>query len=296
MRGGLFEAGIMATELPTLRIEPRSDYAGILRDDQGFGTGAGTTAEDRVNNGFDQLMVQSGMRLDPAVFLLLMLLSGVALGGILFVWQEDFLITAIGIALGFMVPLAVAYALRARRQQKLLTQMPDMVDELARAARTGRSIEQCLTMVANDTPLPLREEMALVTSRLALGSSLKHALSGIPERTGLVSMKILAMALTVHQQTGGDITSVLDRLSRTMRERMQYLGRLRAATAASRATAILMLVLPPGILAFFLVRDPDYLTRLFSSGWGRVITITAIILDFIGVIWTLRILKTSQKT
>ncbi len=286
----------MATELPTLRIEPRSDYAGILRDDQGFGTGAGTTAEDRVNNGFDQLMVQSGMRLDPAVFLLLMLLSGVALGGILFVWQEDFLITAIGIALGFMVPLAVAYALRARRQQKLLTQMPDMVDELARAARTGRSIEQCLTMVAHDTPLPLREEMALVTSRLALGSSLKHALSGIPERTGLVSMKILAMALTVHQQTGGDITSVLDRLSRTMRERMQYLGRLRAATAASRATAILMLVLPPGILAFFLVRDPDYLTRLFSSGWGRVITITAIILDFIGVIWTLRILKTSQKT
>ena len=138
--------------------------------------------------------------------------------------------------------------------------------------------------------------MALVTSRLALGSSLKHALSGIPERTGLVSMKILAMALTVHQQTGGDITSVLDRLSRTMRERMQYLGRLRAATAASRATAILMLVLPPGILAFFLVRDPDYLTRLFSSGWGRVITITAIILDFIGVIWTLRILKTSQET
>jgi tight adherence protein B len=286
----------MATELPTLRIEPRSDYAGILRDDQGFGTGAGTTAEDRVNNGFDQLMVQSGMRLDPAVFLLLMLLSGVALGGILFVWQEDFLITAIGIALGFMVPLAVAYALRARRQQKLLTQMPDMVDELARAARTGRSIEQCLTMVAQDTPLPLREEMGLITSRLALGTSLKHALSGIPERTGLVSMKILAMALTVHQQTGGDITSVLDRLSRTMRERMQYLGRLRAATAASRATAILMLVLPPGILAFFLVRDPDYLTRLFSSGWGRVITITAIILDFIGVIWTLRILKTSQKT
>jgi tight adherence protein B len=286
----------MATELPTLRIESRSDYAGILRDDQGFGTGVGATAEDRVNNGFDQLMVQSGMRLAPAVFLLLMLLCGVALGGILFVWQEDLLITAIGVALGFMVPLAVAYALRARRQQKLLVQMPDMVDELARAARTGRSIEQCLTMVAHDTPLPLREEMGLITSRLALGSSLKHALSGIPERTGLVSMKILAMALTVHQQTGGDITSVLDRLSRTMRERMQYLGRLRAATAASRATAILMLVLPPGILAFFLVRDPEYLTRLFSSGWGRTITIIAIVLDLIGVVWTLRILNTSQRT
>lgn len=286
----------MATELPTLRIEPRNEFAGILRDELSFGSGTGETAEDRVNSGFDQLMIQSGMKISPVVFLMLQLLSAVALGGIAFVWQEDFLITAIAMALGFMLPLAVAYGLRARRQQKLLDQMPEMVDELARAARTGRSIEQCLALVASDTPFPLREEMNVVTSRLSLGSSLKHALAGVPERTGLVSMKILAMALTVHQQTGGDITSVLDRLSHTMRERMQYLGRLRAATAASRATAILMLVIPPGILAFFLFRDPDYLTRLFSSGWGRVITITAILLDVVGVIWTLRILKSSQRT
>lgn len=286
----------MATELPTLRIEPRDEFAGILRDELSFGTGAGDTAEDRVNSGFDQLMIQSGMKISPVVFLMLQLLSALLAGGIMFVWQEDFLVTAIAGALGFMIPLAVAFILRARRQQQLLNQMPEMVDELARAARTGRSIEQCLVLVAGDTPHPLREEMNVVTSRLALGSSLKHALEGVPERTGLVSMKILAMALTVHQQTGGDITSVLDRLSHTMRERMQYLGRLRAATAASRATAILMLVLPPGILAFFLFRDPDYLTRLFSSGWGRVITITAILLDIIGVIWTLRILKSSQRT
>lgn len=286
----------MATELPTLRIEPREEFAGILRDEISFGTGSGDTAEDRVNSGFDQLMIQSGMKVSPVVFLMLQLLGALFAGGIMFVWQEDFLITAIAAALGFMIPLAVAFILRARRQQQLLTQMPEMVDELARAARTGRSIEQCLSLVAADTPYPLREEMNVVTSRLALGSSLKHALDGVPERTGLVSMKILSMALTVHQQTGGDITSVLDRLSHTMRERMQYLGRLRAATAASRATAILMLVIPPGILAFFLFRDPDYLTRLFSSGWGRVITITAILLDIIGVVWTLRILKSSQRT
>jgi tight adherence protein B len=118
----------------------------------------------------------------------------------------------------------------------------------------------------------------------------------MPERTGLMSMKILAMALTVHQQTGGDVTAVLDRLSRTVRERMQYLGRLRAATAASRATAILMLVLPPGILAFFLFRDPTYLSRLFEAPWGRGVTILAVILDVIGVVWTLRILRNSQRT
>lgn len=286
----------MATDLGSLRLQPRPEFADIVKDRELFGTGDGNTAEDRLNSSFDQLLIQSGLGIAPSVLLLLVMLAGLTVAGGLFVWQENLLLSAIGFFLGAMIPIAAVFIARARRQQLLLQQMPDMVDELARAARTGRSIEQCLSVISMDTPRPLKDELQQVTSRLALGSGLKHALEDMPERTGLMSMKILSMALTVHQQTGGDITTVLDRLARTVRERMQYLGRLRAATAASRATAILMLVLPPGILAFFLFRDPTYLTRLFEAPWGRGVTILAIVLDVIGVVWTLRILRNSQRT
>jgi tight adherence protein B len=286
----------MATDLGTLRLQPRPEFADIVKDRELFGTGQGDTTEDRINSSFDQLLIQSGLGIVPSVFLLLVMLAGLTVAGVLFVWQENLLLSAIGFFLGAIGPIAAVFIARARRQQLLLQQMPEMVGELARAARTGRSVDQCLSVIAMDTPRPLKDELQQVTSRLALGSGLKHALEGMPERTGLMSMKILAMALTVHQQTGGDVTAVLDRLSRTVRERMQYLGRLRAATAASRATAILMLVLPPGILAFFLFRDPTYLSRLFEAPWGRGVTILAVILDVIGVVWTLRILRNSQRT
>jgi tight adherence protein B len=106
---------------------------------------------------------------------------------------------------------------------------------------------------------------------------------------------LLCTTLTVQQQTGGDLVTVLERLSRTVRDRLAFLGRMRAATAASRATAILMIVLPPGVLAFFILRKPNYLHELLSSPWGRNATILAVALELVGAIWVMRILKTSQQ-
>jgi tight adherence protein B len=118
----------------------------------------------------------------------------------------------------------------------------------------------------------------------------------LPRRTGLSSLNVLVMALTVHQEAGGDLVSVLERLARTIRDRLMFLGRLRVATTASRATAILMIMLPPGILAFFIFRDPDYMTNLLSSTWGQRTMILAVVLQIVGSTWVMRILKNSQHT
>ena len=111
-----------------------------------------------------------------------------------------------------------------------------------------------------------------------------------------MTLNLMNTTLTVQQQTGGDLVTVLNRLSQAVRDRLLFLGRLRAATAASRATATLMIVLPPAILVFFLLRDPDYFDNLMGSVWGRNATLIAIGLEIIGAVWVLRILKSSQRT
>ena len=57
-----------------------------------------------------------------------------------------------------------------------------------------------------------------------------------------------------------------------------------------------MIVLPPAVLAFFIMRKPTYLQELLSSPWGRNATILAIVLEIVGALWIMRILKTSQQT
>jgi tight adherence protein B len=88
---------------------------------------------------------------------------------------------------------------------------------------------------------------------------------------------------------------VLERLARTLRSRAELQGRLKAATAGSRAFAILAIGLPPAIITFFVFRDPNYLTQLFDSTWGLRVTVLAFVLDVVGAIWFIRILQKSQQ-
>jgi tight adherence protein B len=241
-------------------------------------------------------MLQSGLAISPSMLLAICLCSGVTLGGIVFVGHENLLTTALGALVGFMLPVVVAMIARTRRQDAMMRQIPAMLEELARAAKTGRSVGQSLELVSADTPSPLGDELKLAAGRLKMGVQLKDALRDLPHRTGLMTLNLLCTTLTVQQQTGGDLVTVLERLSRTVRDRLSFLGRLRAATAASRATAILMIVLPPAVLAFFIVRKPTYLQELLASPWGRNATMLAIVLEIVGAIWIMRILKTSQQT
>lgn len=277
-------------------VPVRPEFAKILRNEEVFGTGKGRDFEDRLNSSFDLLLVQSGLEIAPSMFLLLSMCAGITLGGIAFVIKENPLTTALGFLIGATVPLLWAFIAQGRRRQLMLKQLPEMVDELARAGRTGRSVEQCFTLVAHDTPAPLGTELKRCAGRLELGVGMQGALADLPLRTGIVSMKILVMALSVHSVSGGDLISVLERLSRTIRARALYLARLRASTAASRATAILMLVIPPLVLGFFMFRDPEYFAKLFAIKWGRIITLLAAGLDIIGVVWVLRVIKSSQQT
>ena len=274
----------------------RSEFSGILKEQETFGTGRGDDTADQINSWFDELMLQSGLGISPSMLLASCLCTGITLAGLVFVIQENLLTTALAALIGFMLPVFAVIIARTRRQDAITRQIPPMLEELARAAKTGRSVEQSLSMVAGDTPDPLGAELKLASGRVEMGIPLKDALRDLPHRTGLMTLSLLCMTLTVQQQTGGDVATVLERLSRTVRDRLLFQGRLRAATAASRATAILMIVLPPSVLAFFVFRKPTYLTELMASSWGRNSTIFAICLEIVGAIWIVQILKSSEQT
>ncbi len=281
---------------PAISITPKPEFAGILKQQERFATSDRKDTSNQINSWFDLVMVQSGIDYAPSFVIFISMFSALIFGGAAFVIQEDFLTTALSAMVGAILPLAIILSIRARRQTVMLNQMPNMVDELARAAKTGRSLDQCIHLVAHDTPSPLGDELKDCSRKMRMGLHVGDALSNLTERTGLSSMKIFTMAISVHQTTGGDLVSVLERLSRTLRDRLQFLGRLRAATAASRATAILMIAIPPLILVFFIYRDPNYFSTLMNSSWGRGATFMGIALEIIGALWVLRILQTSKRT
>ena len=281
----------MAAHSESLQILTQRGFSRILKEEVRFAAGDGDSAADRVNGWFDRLMLQSGIQTTPRVWLLLCALAGFAFAGFGYLLTERVSATALGFIAGLTVPLLAATIMRSRRQQKILEQLPAMAEELARTARTGRNLEGALQVVAADTPAPLGDELRLVVRRSDMGIDLRTAARDLPERTGVAVLTMLVSAISLHQETGGDLIRLLERLAASTRDRLHFASRLRAATIASRMGAILMLVIPPLVVLFYVFRDPGYLERLTATFPGRLSFGIAIGLQVIGAFSVFRILK-----
>ena len=281
---------------PTLMsLDRRPEFSGLLKDDTQFARGDSEGIGESFNGWFDTLMIQSGIRTSPAIWLGLCLLSSLALGGAIFVATERPLLTAAAAMIGLSVPLVGASIARSRRQKAIMEQLPGMADELSRCARSGRNLEHSFMLVAADTPSPLGEELRISARRMEMGIDVGSAVKDLAARTGVSTLTMFTSALTVHQDTGGDLISVLERLATAVRDRLHFVARQRAATIASRMGAILMVVIPIMVMSFYLFRDPNYLNSLTASFWGRLSLWTAIAFQIIGCGLVFRILSRSAR-
>ncbi|MFM8476603.1 MAG: type II secretion system F family protein [Planctomycetaceae bacterium] len=276
-------------------IERRPEFAGLLKETESFSAGSGEGASDAVNGWYDRLLRQSGIQTPPGVWLGLCVVLGLAFAGPLQVFLERPLVSAVGGVLGLFLPIVLALTLRSRRQAAILKQLPPAAEELSRLARSGRNLQQSFLLVAADTPIPLGDELRLSARRMEMGLEPAEATRDLVDRTGVTALTMLSSAIAVNQETGGDLIVVLERLATSVRDRLHFSSRQRAATIASRLGAFMMVVVSVGVVIFYTVRDPNYLDSLFSSYWGRLSFWAAVVLQVVGGLLVYRILGRTAK-
>lgn len=250
-------------------LERRPEFSGLLRENQQFSTGSGKGMSESVNGWFDRLMIQSGTHTSPMVWLGLSFLSAVAFGGMTMILSDRGIPSAFLALMGLLLPIGLAIYLRNRRQTAIMAQLPGMADELARSARAGRNLEQSLLLVAGDTPAPLGDELKVSARRMEMGLDVASSVRDLADRTGVSTLTMFSSALSLHQDTGGDLILVLERLATAVRDRLHFVARQRAATVASRWGASMMILIPFVVMMIYTVWYPDYLTQLTDSSWGR---------------------------
>jgi len=168
--------------LQRLRIEPRPEFADILRDERfAASPGGKPDVAERINRAFDRLILQSGTQLSGAVVLRLCLLVALAFGGAVFVFWGNFLATGLATGASALVPIAELAVRRARRRTRLSEQFPALVEQLLRTARAGRTLEKSFEQIAARSPAPLGDDLRLALRRTQLGLGLGDALGELPD-------------------------------------------------------------------------------------------------------------------
>lgn len=219
--------------------------------------------------------------------LLLAILVGLALGGTLFVWRDDWLAGVLGGIFGVFAVGGLLYFLRFRRFRAIREQLPDVMELMARAVRAGESLDQAIVLAGDSGLRPVATEFRHCASQLKMGLSLESAIRGLVGRAPLAETRILAMTLIVQRRRGGSLPTTLERLARVFRDRSNFYRQFQAATALGRGSAILIALVGLGLDVFVILGHAEYAENLLQTTVGRMLLAVSLALQFIGITWAL---------
>src|SRR5215831_5114775 len=114
-------------------------------------------------------------------------------------------------------------------------------------------MSQALQAVADEFDTPISTEFAYCYEQQNLGLPPEDAMRDLARRTGLLEIKIFVLALLVQQQTGGNLAELLDKLAAVIRQRTRVRSKISTLTAEGRVQALILLALPPLLLAAVLI-------------------------------------------
>lgn len=204
----------------------------------------------------------------------------------------------LGIAALLLAPTALAVLgqlwLRRqalRRQEAATGYLPDVLQLMAQSLRSGHALLQAFELAAREAPEPLAGEFSALLRETRLGVPLEEALQAFARRIGTREAELLATAVIIQRQVGGNLAELLDHIETTIRERLRIRGEVRALTAQGRISGWIVGLLPPVIAILVSAMDPGYLGTLFATKLGHVILLVSLVLELIGVYTIQRILR-----
>jgi len=145
-----------------------------------------------------------------------------------------------------------------KRLAMIEEQLPDAVELMVRSLRVGHPFSSALTIVANEVPDPLASEMGVISDENAYGRDVGEALKSMAERLDMQDMRFLAVAVTIQQQSGGNLAEILHGLSKVIRARFKLFRRVKAITAEAKWSGMFLSVFPLLALVGINVLQPDY--------------------------------------
>jgi len=161
-------------------------------------------------------------------------------------------------------------------------QLVDVLVLVKGAVRAGVGFLQALDIVIQEMRAPASEEFRRVRREVGLGLPLSQALANLHARMENDDLYLLITAININSQVGGNLSTMLDAVTNTIRERIRLFSEIRALTAMQRYSGYMLTLLPFITAGVLFILNPQYMGRLFEPGIWLCIPIGALILVLLG--------------
>ena len=227
-------------------------------------------------------LVRANVRIGVGRYLLIRLLMMALVAGIVQVAFGSPLYVVGAALVAFMIPRIFIKKKGSRRAAAFENLLAEMLDLLVGSLRAGQGLVQAIESASNEQPEPMRSELRRIVGQVNMGVGINDAMESLTTRFDSRDVDLLAAAIAINRETGGNLTEVLERLAKTVRQRREIRAEARSLTAAPRATGYILLVLPFIISGYSVAISPIYREQLLHAPLGRIMLIGAIVWSFTG--------------
>jgi tight adherence protein B len=175
------------------------------------------------------------------------------------------LMLLIGALIGFMLPRFWLGRRKNGRLGAFNKQLPDTITLIANALRAGSSFLQAIELVVRESRPPVSTEFGRVIREVNLGLPFDAAMENMVRRVRSDDLELMATAITIQHQVGGNLAEILDSIAYTIRERVRIKGEIRTLTAQQRLSGYVVAGLPIGLAGFLFVAAPGFMDPMFLN-------------------------------
>jgi tight adherence protein B len=165
--------------------------------------------------------------------------------------------------LGWWLP---RFWVRRRQNSRLKAfndHLADTITLIANALRAGASFLQAIEMVVRETQPPISTEFQRVIREVNLGLPFEQALNNMVRRVRSEDLELMATAINIQHQVGGNLAEILDSIAFTIRERIRIKGEIRVLTAQQRLSGYVVAGLPIFLVVILSIIAPKFMEPMF---------------------------------
>lgn len=230
----------------------------------------------------DILIDKAGLKIDLKAILLVMLASALV-GFFLGLLPERGLLMPLVLAIvGALLPIIYLRGRKNSRLNRFTEQFPDALDMISRSLKAGHSFTAAMQLVAQEMADPVSTLFRTAYDEQALGVSTRESIAHMTERIDSTDLRFFVMAINIHREIGGNLGEILERLARTIRERLTIRRQVRVYTAQARLSGYILAAVPIFMAVLFYYLSPGYIEELIEVDVGRYAIALALSAQVVG--------------
>ncbi len=216
-------------------------------------------------------LTRAGLTASPRFFYVVSALFGaVVAAGIMITGSPIYVAGTAGAVAAVGVPRWFLSFLAKRRQKQFVDEFANAIDIIVRGVKSGLPLNDCLQIIAAETPEPVKTEFAELVEQQRIGVPLSQGFDRMYERMPLQEVNFFSIVIAIQQQAGGNLAEALGNLSVVLRGRKKLEGKIKAFSAEAKSSAAIIGALPLIVLSLVYMTTPDYIALLWKNPTGRI--------------------------